>query len=474
MSLLRRRQARRWPWALAGIVVVGLVIGLGVAAFLARPQLVSVSPASGTGGLSPRTRVHLTFSQPMEAESLAQSVTVSPPVAGQWALDPAGLDYVFTPAGPWPLNVTVTVTFAGGRGLNGLPQLEARTWSFGVGGERIVYLVGLPSQIASISLESRSSDEAERLTDLPDGVREYDLSPEGSWLVYTAPRMDGGSDLWRINVDGSDPQLLLDCAPDACRYPEVAPNARRVAYERQIHLDRESREPTAFGEARVEVLTIATGVRELAAGAANQTRLPRWGPDGRLVVYDTTRTAFAVLDIEGAGATFVPSTSGQFGDISPDGRTLVFPEFSALTTDVVSPTMFASDFDFVSRLVAVDIRTNQARNLSGDRVVEDAAPVYSPDGQWLVFTRRFLDATGWTPGRQLWRMRADGSDAQRITPDGDLYHHMAVRWSPDGTRLAYMRSLAENPAGLIEIWVSNADGSQARRLTAGFEPEWLP
>jgi Tol biopolymer transport system component len=459
---------------LAGLVLAGLAVGLGAAAFWARPQLVSVSPAPETTGLSPRARIHLTFNQPMQAESLVAAITVSPTITGAWALDLAGLDYVFTPAEPWPLNVTATVRLAGGRGLNGLPQLETRTWSFGIGGERILYLASLPSQVASISLEARSSDDAEVMTDLPAGVREFDLSPEGSWLVYTLPRADGGSDLWRMNVDGSDPQLLLDCAPDACRYPEVAPNARRVAYERQIRLDRESREPTAFGEARVEVLTVATGVRELAAGAANQTRLPRWGPDGRLVVYDTTRTAFAIVDVEGAGATYVPSTSGQFGDISPDGRTLVFPEFSALTTDVVSPTMFASDFEFVSRLAAVDIRTNQVRNLSGDRVVEDAAPVYSPDGQWIVFTRRFLDADGWTPGRQLWRMRPDGGGAERITPEGDLYHHTAVRWSPDGTRLVYMRALAENPAGLIEIWVSNADGSQARRLTAGFSPEWLP
>lgn len=74
--------------------------------------------------------------------------------------------------------------------------------------------------------------------------------------------------------------------------------------------------------------------------------------------------------------------------------------------------------------------------------------------------------------RELWSMRADGSDLLRLTFDG-----MDVRkadWSPDGTQLAF----PSDRDGDFDIWIMNADGFGLRQLTDDPDvesaPEWSP
>ena len=115
-----------------------------------------------------------------------------------------------------------------------------------------------------------------------------------------------------------------------------------------------------------------------------------------------------------------------------------------------------------------------SRNLSGAGAVEDAAAVYSPAGEWIVFGRKQIEQDKWTPGRQMWLMRADGSGPRALTSD-PLFNHSSFIWGPDGSRLVYVRFDVTDAASTTEIWMMSADGSSARKLvTGGFLPAWLP
>jgi len=461
------------------VVLVTVLGGLAIVAFLARPVLVDSAPAHDASGLSTRALVRLAFNQPMNPESVAAAVAIDPPTEGAWEWDASGQSAHFLPAAPWPEHITITVSLNGGQAANGIPVLERRRWAFGVGGERVLFLYGLDAVIASVEADSRlplDKVEPDVLVREPNGILEFDVSPAGGTIVYAASRPEGGADLKLVNIDGSDPRLLLACPEESCRRPVFAPNGDRVAFERQSRgLDAAGN--LGYGEPHVEVLDLAAGSPLALSAAAGQTRDPNWSSSGQLVVYDPGRQAFIVLDRQLGSPTYVPALSGQFGDISPDGRTLIFPEIYApiTTTSTISTvTLYASPYNFFSRLEKVDLATNATLNLSGDAVVEDTAPLYAPDGQWLVFARRGLTTSTWTPGRQLWRMRPDGTGAVAITND-PIGYHSAVRWSPDGTRLVYMRTDSADPSRAPEIWICNADGSDAHAIVSGgFGPEWLP
>jgi TolB protein len=269
----------------------------------------------------------------------------------------------------------------------------------------------------------------------------------------------------------------LACPGAACLAPDFSPDGEHLAYERQTPAP----DTGGFGDPRVHVLTPATGLDMALGDPANQARQPRWTPDGRVSFYDVVRQAVVVQDPASGAVTYIPSTSGEPGTFSPDGRFYVFPEIVLLEDAItLTGTLAVTDnvpvevAGFYSHLIRVTLATNATQDLSGLGVVEEASPVYSVAGDWLAFGRKPLEAEQWQPGRQLWLMRPDGSEARPLT-DAPEYNHSAFAWNPDGRRLVYMRFNAIDPNAAAEIWLIDITDSGMRRLAAGgYAPEWLP
>jgi Tol biopolymer transport system component len=103
------------------------------------------------------------------------------------------------------------------------------------------------------------------------------------------------------------------------------------------------------------------------------------------------------------------------------------------------------------------------------RVVEGSSPAWSPDGRRLAFVRL----------NGIWVANADGSGATRLTEDAAASESYASgpAWSPDGRRLAYTTYWVPEATGEIadtSVWVMNADGSDRRQLGVGRSatPAW--
>jgi Tol biopolymer transport system component len=93
----------------------------------------------------------------------------------------------------------------------------------------------------------------------------------------------------------------------------------------------------------------------------------------------------------------------------------------------------------------------------------DSAPSWSPDGARIAFT------SARAGGFDIYTMKADGSDVQRVTTTGMAF---GPDWSPDGTRLAYM-----DASGDTAIHVIDADGTDDVSIgQPGYEadPAWSP
>lgn len=88
-------------------------------------------------------------------------------------------------------------------------------------------------------------------------------------------------------------------------------------------------------------------------------------------------------------------------------------------------------------------------------------PKWSPDGSRLLFVRR--PPTGDGPA-ELWTVEASGKSARRLPSPGGV---IAADWSPDGTRLAVISQGSR--AGTLQLWIGRSDGSELRRVGPAFE-----
>jgi Tol biopolymer transport system component len=97
---------------------------------------------------------------------------------------------------------------------------------------------------------------------------------------------------------------------------------------------------------------------------------------------------------------------------------------------------------------------------------------WSPNGRSIVAVRGSAD-------KEIVRMSSKGTNVRRlIRVNGDFVHLSDPTFSPDGSKIAYVRCKGDcgdpDTRGNGSIWVMNADGSNRRRIlsqaTAGVQP----
>lgn len=88
-----------------------------------------------------------------------------------------------------------------------------------------------------------------------------------------------------------------------------------------------------------------------------------------------------------------------------------------------------------------------------------AEPQISPDGKKIVYVRRFADPMTDRRYSNLWVVNSDGTDHRSITTGN--HSDASPRWSPDGTRIAYL----SDADGRQQIYLRWMDSGQTARIT---------
>ncbi len=302
------------------------------------------------------------------------------------------------------------------------------------------------------------------------GVLEYTASRDGISIYFSASNAQGGSDLYmidRIALDSTPensyhPRKLFDCGASQCRSPAASSDGQYLAYEYLLSNPQGGSSP-----AQIWTLNLATQAKHPVGETTHETIQPAWSSTGWLAYYDRTSGAYDVLDPQAQVGIQLPNQTGQPGAWSPDGRFYMAPEIYYHQATMTSETG-------ASHLLRYNLQTAASDVISGDNEVEDVEGVYSPDGGWIAFTRKFLEASAWSFGRQLWVMQADGSNPHPITFEPD-YNHYDLAWSRDGMALAYVRFNQRKLSDPPELWMVNADGGNPLQLViGGYSPLWIP
>jgi Tol biopolymer transport system component len=454
---------------IVGLTFVGLVAGIALLLRLpssGTPRLLASSPADGAGDVPITASIHFTFSARMEASSVEAAFHIEPTAAGQVVGGDREFSFEPDPALAPGAAYTVTVG-SSAASQQGRPLEETYTWHFSTRAPQLLYL-GRPfagAELRQLYLAPLEGAPPRPLTDRPLGVWDYTVDPQGSGIVYSVLREDGGSDLWRMDRDGSNQRVLLSCPDAACLNPVWSPDGRQLAYERRdIWAGAPNLDPKA---GRIWLFDLEKGQDRPLFDYDVPLHSPVWAPGGDRLAY--VSPVLPGLEVYAPGTGELQQFGSEWGAApawSPDGTRLVAPE------------LLFNDEALVVRLMRIDLADGEAVDISGDEeMVKDVDPAWSPEGGWIAFGRQFLNEKQWTPGRQIWLTRPDGSEATSLLTE-PMSDQFAFAWRPDGGALAYLSSdLSEGPQPVpdVSVWLFDFTHKEPVFVADdGVLPKWLP
>ncbi|MFZ0477925.1 MAG: CehA/McbA family metallohydrolase [Terriglobales bacterium] len=287
-----------------------------------------------------------------------------------------------------------------------LPQLttgpSAAAWS--PDSQSLVY-----SMAGSLWRQELGSPKAEQLTSGPGYDYQPDWSSDGRWIVFARYDHDA-VELWSFDVrDGRLQQMTSGGSVNV--EPRFSPNGQRLAfvstsYKGHFHIFVGHFADGSLSAVQQLTPEHVSGLPRYYYSKADHEISPVWSRDGTEILFISNRG-----HIHGTGGFWRIKTD-------PGNR-------------------------------------DEAREIHYEETNWKARPDFSPDGKRLVYASYLGQA--W---HQLWLMPAAGGDAFPISY-GD-YDNMNPRWSPDGTKIAFI----SNRSGNTSLWVQTIPGGAQSEVLA--------
>jgi Tol biopolymer transport system component len=335
-------------------------------------------------------------------------------------------------------------------------------------GRFVAFLRVLPSRKDVLVLIPAIGGLERRITEVSSGGRPT-WSPDGNWLAIS--EKDPESErfaLSLISVDSGEKRRLT--SPPKQFFgdsdPAFSPDGHSLAFRRSI--DAHSPELNDL-----YVLAFSDGWK--AAGEPTQVTFgnkgvqnPAWTADGREIVYGAgsfvSKGLWRVSSFAHAAARAEPQRLPSVGDDAAE------PAISRSKHRLVYVNRFSHNG--IWRVAAPSLEGKRQRPpdqptslISSTR--DDNSPQISPDGKKIAFQSTRSGNT------EVWVCDADGSNAVQMTFFGGP-EVTTPRWSPDSKRIAF----DSNAAGEYDVYVVGADGGKPKRMTTDpandGNPSWSP
>jgi len=355
---------------------------------------------------------------------------------------------------------------------------------------------------------------ATRLTAHPGMEVFAKFSPDGKWIAFTG-QYDGDEQVYVVPAAGGEPKQLTF-------YPAKGPFAPRWGYDNQVMGWTNDGQSIVFRSQRDSWTLPVSRLYKVSAGGGTAEALPMpeagsgdFSPDGKQMVYSPRTRDFRsekrygggqantlyIYDLATNDAKKISEGVRPWRDAMWIGDKIFFNsdkdgKFNLYAYDVTggktTPATSFKDWevrwassDDQSRIVyerngeleIYDTRSNKStklninvpddgvykrpRNVNAAQVLENVA--LAPKGERVLFGAR----------GDIFSAPVEKGGTRNLTHSSNA-HDKFPRWSPDGSRVAYI----SDRSGEDEVWIEAQDGlSDAQQLTTGgnaqrYAPEW--
>ena len=254
-------------------------------------------------------------------------------------------------------------------------------------------------------------------------VSEVQVSPNGKYIAYVRRSNDIMSDssranVWLASVDGKSHRPLLSSKKN---YYSIrwSPDGSRLAY-----LSNEEGKPQLY------VRWMDTGQTALVTNVTSSPSNITWSPDGKYIAFTMSVDAKEKpLDVKmpkkPEGAKWSPKfqyiTKARY---QADGKGVLDPAYTHIF-----------NLEYVSEVQV------------------------SPNGKYIAYVRRSNDIMSDSSRANVWLASVDGKSHRPLLSSKKNYY--SIRWSPDGSRLAYL----SNEEGKPQLYVRWMDTGQTALVT---------
>lgn len=275
--------------------------------------------------------------------------------------------------------------------------------------------------------------------------------------------------------------------------PQISPDGRHILFV--VHrVERKTEKKYS----NIWLVPAGAGPARQFTYGNQSDRSPRWSPDGQEIAFlsnrgDERQSQIYIIPFSGGEARPVTGLKGAIASFgwSPDGKQFVCQFRKKDKEDVeregdeqkkklgvvarhIDRVFFREDGSgYLPKegwhLWLVDSRTGKAKQLT-DGQYEEGQPVWSPDGQQILFVSNRTDDPDFNlDADEIYTIPAGGGDIKHIATDHDGQKHSPV-YSPDGQWIAYLgRRFKGNWLQNTCLYLVPAGGGAAQNLTTAHD-----